>query len=60
MRATRMRAMKNSPRIQALRRSTNEATNATPAESPSMLSRRLKAFVIPTTQRIVRATLSAS
>ena len=60
MRATSTRLMKNSPRIQALTSSTSDATKATPAESPSMLSSRLKAFVMPTTQTSVRATLSAS
>ncbi len=60
MRATRTRLMKNSPRSQALTSSTSEATKATPAESPSMLSSRLNAFVMPTTQTRVKATLRAS
>ncbi len=60
MRATRTRLMKNSPRIQAFTSSTSEATKATPAERPSMLSSRLKALVTPTTQTRVRATLRAS
>ena len=60
MKATSTRLMKNSPSSQALSSSTSEATKATPAESPSMLSSRLKAFVMPTTHRIVSATLSGS
>ncbi len=50
MNATRIRLMKNSPRSHALRSSIAEATSATPAQRPSMLSRRLKAFVTPTSQ----------
>jgi hypothetical protein len=53
MKVTSSRLMKNSPSDQALISSTAEATQATPAESPSMLSSRLKAFVIPTSQRSV-------
>ena len=45
--------MKNSPSSQALMSRVPEATKATPAERPSMLSRRLKAFVTPTSQRTV-------
>ena len=54
------RLMKNSPRSQAFSSRTSEATKATPAESPSMLSSRLKALVMPTTQTRVKATLSQS
>ena len=60
MKATSTRLMKNSPSSHALSSSTSEATKATPAERPSMLSSRLKALVIPTTHTIVSATLSGS
>ena len=60
MRATSTRLMKNSPRSQAFTSSTSEATKATPALRPSMLSSRLKAFVMPTTQTSVRATFRGS
>ena len=56
MKATRMKLMKTSSRDQALMRRTREATKATPAESPSMLSSRLKALVIPTIQTRVTTT----
>ena len=60
MKATSIRLMKNSPSAQALMRKTPEATKATPAARPSMLSRRLKALVTPTSQTSVTRTLRAS
>ena len=45
--------MKSSPSSHAFSRNTRLAVKATPAVSPSMLSRRLKAFVTPTSQRRV-------
>src|SRR5712691_9438272 len=60
MKATSIRLMKNSPRDQALMRNTPQATKATPAVRPSMLSRRLNAFVTPTSHTTVTPTLSAS
>ena len=60
MKATSIRLMKNSPRAHALIRNTPPATKATPAANPSMLSRRLKALVTPTSHSTVTPTLSAS
>ena len=60
MKATSIRLMKNSPSDQALMSSTSDATNATPAERPSMLSSRLKALVMPTSQSSVTTTFIQS
>src|SRR5882672_9275156 len=56
MKATRIRLMKISSSDQALMNRTSAATNATPAERPSMLSRRLKALVMPTSHSRVTTT----
>ena len=50
---------KGEPPVEALY-PPEDATKATPAERPSMLSSRLKAFVIPTTQTSVSRMLGTS
>ena len=52
--------MKNSPSTQAFRGTRADATSATPAARPSMLSSRLNALVIPTTHSSVTSTFSQS
>src|SRR3972149_6353354 len=60
MRAARMKQMKISPSSAALIKKTAEETAATPAAKPSMLSRKLKAFEIPTIQRTLMRELATS